>query len=123
MGEKRILLIDDDPEVLKLFGGKLVEAGFFVSYAKDGDEGMVVARDVKPDLIVVDMVLPRINGLEFLEVLRADPELQKIPVVFLSSVQNHPEDVKAVQELGALGILHKTMNVTDFVAEIKKFLS
>jgi DNA-binding response OmpR family regulator len=81
----RVLVIDDEPDVLFLCRVNLEHAGHEVLEAPDGERGMELAAADRPDLIVLDVMLPRLDGLSVLEALAADPQTQDTPVVLLTA--------------------------------------
>lgn len=106
----RVLLVEDDQEFAEMYRLKLEADGYEVRIAADGEEGLVMAVDDPPDLIFLDIRMPRLGGLEMLERLRAEPTTESLPVVILS---NYGEDElrKRGFDLGALEWLIKA-NVT-----------
>ncbi|HEX7071180.1 MAG TPA: hybrid sensor histidine kinase/response regulator, partial [Rhodothermales bacterium] len=102
----QILVIDDDPEVLSTAKAYLGGAGHDVLLAPDGDEGLDSIRRKKPDLILCDVRMPRVNGYDVLRSLRQDPAFGTIPFVFVSTV-NDRADVRAGMNLGADDYLTK----------------
>ncbi|AKM78470.1 MAG: Two component transcriptional regulator, LuxR family [Candidatus Wolfebacteria bacterium GW2011_GWE1_48_7] len=116
--KKRILVVDDDPALREIFGEKLVMAGFLVSYAKNGYEGYDLARSVKPDFILLDVMMPELDGPATLDKLKSDPECKDIPVAFLTSIEDRPEDVKAAKEVGAIDYWNKAMELDELVARV-----
>jgi DNA-binding response OmpR family regulator len=106
----RVLLVEDDQEFAEMYRLKLEADGYEVSLARDGERGLRMAGDSPPDLIFLDIRMPRMGGLEMLEHLREDPATESLPVVILS---NYGEDElrKRGLDLGALEWLIKA-NVT-----------
>ena len=119
---KHILLVDNDPLILKLFGTKLAMEGFEVLYAHDGNEGRETARAAKPDLIVTDFMMPVMDGLEMAMRLKSEKETAHIPIIFLTSLIDKPEAVKAAKEIGASEFLHKGIELSEFLAHVRKAL-
>ena len=103
----RVLFVDDDPAIAEMYRLKLELDGYQVEVASDGEHALKVARTSLPDIIFLDLRLPKLAGLEVLEALRADPATQAIPVVILS---NHSEKelVERGAKLGALDHLIKS---------------
>lgn len=106
----RVLLVEDDQEFAEMYRLKLEADGYEVSLARDGERGLRMASDSPPDLVFLDIRMPRMGGLEMLEHLRQDPATESLPVVILS---NYGEDElrKRGLDLGALEWLIKA-NVT-----------
>ena len=106
---KKILIIEDDKILAELLEKKLKNAGFEVVLAFDGKEGLASLRANKPDLILLDIVMPKKNGMELMEEMNKDPEtnLTKIPVIVISN-SGEPVEIDRVLELGAKDYLIKT---------------
>ncbi|HEX6015309.1 MAG TPA: response regulator, partial [Geminicoccaceae bacterium] len=83
---RAVLVIDDDPNVIELLRENLAEAGYRVVGARDGDEGIGKAREIQPDSIVLDIIMPRKDGWQVLHELKADPATRDIPIILLSVV-------------------------------------
>lgn len=103
---KKILIIEDDPLMIKLYTETFAEENYEIDSAPDGSTGLVKAKAVKPDLILLDVMLPKANGLEVLDKLKIDPETQKIPVVILTNHVND-KDAKEALEKGAVKYIPK----------------
>lgn len=116
--KKRVLVIDDDAALREIFGEKLSIAGYLVSYAKNGYEGYDVARSVKPDLILLDVMMPELDGPATLDKFKSDPECKNIPVAFLTSIEDRPEDIKAAKEVGAIDYWNKAIELDELIDRI-----
>ena len=115
----RILSIDDDPDLQEIMAMALRARSHEVHHAFNGEEGCEKARAVSPDLIILDMMLPTLNGLEVLKILKDDPELQRIPVIVLSAFYGEgPFTERAMKELGAKEFLQKPVRLEDLSALI-----
>jgi CheY-like chemotaxis protein len=120
------ILIVDDSRFLRMASERiLLKAGYEVTCAGDGDEGLKIARKILPDLVLLDMMLPKLSGPEVLKALRADAATAKIPVIVLSSLPQSNE-VKLKQE-GATEYFEKTglsldKNPNQLLQVIKKVL-
>ena len=95
-----ILIVEDEPGFRLIYRGVLENAGFTVSEAVDGKAGLEMAKKTKPDLILLDLVLPELTGYEVLQKIRSDKTINKIPVIIFS-VLGAEEDIKKGIELGA----------------------
>lgn len=106
---KKILIIEDDKILAELLEKKLKNAGFEVTLAFDGEEGLASLRANKPDLILLDIVMPQKNGLELMEEMNKNPETSptKIPVIVISN-SGQPVEIDRVLKLGAKDYLIKT---------------
>jgi len=83
--KKKILLVDDEPDILELIGYNLRNEGYEVSTAINGKEGIEMARKVKPDLIILDVMMPEMDGMEVCNIIRADPDLAHTVIAFLTA--------------------------------------
>jgi len=119
---KTILLVEDDPFLVEIYNTKLKEAGFSVIVANDGKEGLKKIKEKKPDLVLLDIVLPNINGWEFLKEVRRDDKLSDLKIIILSNLSQRDEINKGL-ELGAIKYLIKAhYTPSEVIEEIKKIL-
>jgi len=118
--KKHILFIDDDPFLRRLFGAKLLAAGFEVLYADKGHVGREMARRFLPDLIILDINMPDANGFEIAGLLKEEPRTKSIPIVFLTNEDFSLEAEKAVKEVFVVDYIHKSIDMDEFVKRIKK---
>lgn len=119
---KKILLVEDEKILGEMYREKLTQAGFEVSFVFEVSDGLEIAGKEKPDLILLDILLPREDGISFLTKLRADPETASLTVVVFSNYDD-PETKKAALNLGAKEYLIKT-NYTpqQIIEKIKNYL-
>jgi len=103
---KKILIIEDDKFLRELIARKLSEEGFTVEEAVDGEEGIRKTNEGKPDLILLDLILPSIDGFEVLTKVKQDAETKSIPVIILSNL-GQKEDIEKGLKLGAFDYLVK----------------
>jgi len=119
---KTILIIEDDKFLRELIAQKLLREDYGVSEAVDGEEGIRKIKEEKPDLILLDLILPGIDGFEVLTRMRDDPEISSIPVIILSNL-GQKEDVERGLKLGAKDYLIKAhFTPGEIIEKIKKFL-
>jgi DNA-binding response OmpR family regulator len=107
MAKKHILVVDDDPLISRMYEHKLTADGYDVDTAPDGKIALEKISSKKPDLILLDVMMPKLNGVETLKEIKADKKFSKIPVIFLTNLTDNAEDVKNAKELGALDYLVK----------------
>jgi CheY-like chemotaxis protein len=120
--KKHILIVDDDPQTRRLFGALLAKAGFEVWYAKDGNEGREMARRLQPDLILLDVNMPVMDGLETANRLKNEPGsiTANIPIIFLTNDDLSIEAQKSIKELGVLDYMQKGVSSEEFIERVKK---
>ena len=118
----KILVVDDEPDALEVLGFKLKEAGYVPVFAKDGARALSAARDEQPALIVLDLMLPEVDGLEVCKILRRDPTTAGIPVIMLTARAAEMDRVIGL-ELGADDYVTKPFSPRELVLRIKKLLS
>lgn len=102
----RVLVIDDDPIIRDLLSLELDVAGHEVSLASDGEAGLEVLRRDRPDALVLDVMMPTLNGWDVLQELRADTDFDGVPIVLLSA-RDVPDDVRHGYALGASLVMSK----------------
>jgi len=106
--KKNILLVDDDPLIIRMYQNKLSKEGYTVKTAFNGEEALIQVMKEKPDLILLDIMMPKMNGVETLKALKGEPKTEMIPVIILTNLGDNPEDVKNAKDLGALDYLVKS---------------
>ena len=117
-----IFIIEDDKFLRELIVRKLNEEGFDVSEAIDGEEGIKEIKEKKPDLILLDLILPGIDGFEVLSQIKSDSELSSIPVIIISNL-GQKEDIEKGMKLGAVDYLIKAhFDPNEIVEKIKTTL-
>lgn len=120
----KILLIEDDALLVRMYQNKLQMDGYEVMVAGDGEEGLARIKEMMPDLILLDIMMPKMNGFEVLEQMKKDETIKTIPVVLLTNLGGSDEDVEKGLELGAVAYLIKSNVVpADVVAKIKEVLA
>lgn len=120
--EPLVLLADDDPELIELVEMTLRNDGISCRLAGNGLEALRLAREILPDLLVLDIKMPKISGMQVLETLRGDPALQALPVVLLTACQD-PVQVNQARDLGADLYLAKPLNANVLLSRVKGLLS
>ncbi len=119
---EKILLIEDDPFLSEIYVTKFEEAGFEISVAQDGMLGLQKIKEHAPDLLLLDIVMPNMDGFEFLRTIKEDPEFTHIPIVILSNL-GEQENVEKGFELGAEAYIIKAhYTPTEVVAKVKEIL-
>jgi len=118
---KRVLVVDDNEANIHLVGFILKKHGFEVIEARDGTEGVALAIKEKPDLILMDIQLPDITGLEAARMIRASESDGKVPIIALTSFAMTGDREKALAA-GCNGYIAKPIHVETFIAEIQQYL-
>lgn len=103
----RILLVEDDPSLISLYEKKIAGANYTVDTAMDGQEGLQKAESKKYHLIILDLILPKIDGLEVLKRIRGNEAIKDTPVLILTNVNASDILVEKANELGAKGYIYK----------------
>lgn len=120
MGKKKILIIEDEKSLVKLISEAINHEKFKVVLAIDADEGMSKVISEKPDLIILDILLPGKNGFEFLKDIKTRKGMEKIPVIILSNL-GQEEEIRMSLELGAIDYLVKSdFTIDEVIAKIIK---
>jgi PAS domain S-box-containing protein len=120
--DNSVLIVNDVPDQLTLMGGLLRKAGYSVLTAEDGLEALDLAKQKHPDLVISDVSMPRLNGLEFCRRLRTDSELRSIPILLVSALQKDTESVVAGLRAGADDYLEVPFDSTKLVAKVSRLL-
>lgn len=109
MAEKKakILLVDDDKVFVEMYKLRLEASGYEVVVVEDGEKALVSAMQEKPDLILLDIMMPKINGLDVLDILKSTPETKEIPVIILTALLKDVNEVRGLMS-GAAGYLVKS---------------
>ncbi len=118
----KILVVDDEPDALEILGFKLKEAGYTPIFAKDGNRAIAAARDERPALVVLDLMLPEVDGLEVCKILRRDASTASIPILMLTAKAAEMDRVIGL-ELGADDYVTKPFSPRELVLRIKKLLA
>ena len=115
--------MDDDPLIVRMYERKLTQEGFAVMLAPNGDEALHLLETKRPDLILLDVLMPKMNGWEVLKRLKANDATKDIPVITLTSLGDRPEDIEKFKDLGVKEYLVKSqIELKDLVAAIRKHL-
>ncbi|MBI4080646.1 MAG: response regulator [Candidatus Levybacteria bacterium] len=118
----RILIIEDDKFFQNFYALKLTEQGFVIDVASDGEEGLQKLHTTKPDLILLDLIMPKKDGFQILEAMSKDPTLKKIPVLVFSTL-GQEQDIEKAKKLGAVDYINKSFfDFTNLIAKINGIL-
>lgn len=120
--QPKILLAEDDKFISRAYSDGLGRAGFNVDVAHDGAEAVTKIKAGKPDLVLLDIIMPEKNGFEVLEEIKKDPAFKKLPVIVLSNL-GQDSDVVQGKALGAVDYLIKSnMAMKDVIAKVRQHL-
>lgn len=118
---KRILIVEDNELNLKLFRDLLSANGFDTLETKDGVEAVSLTRNMRPDLILMDIQLPEISGLDITQKIKADPELKHIPIIAVTAFAMKDDEEK-ILAAGCEAYISKPISIEHFLNTVKQFL-
>lgn len=121
MQKSTILIVDDETDILDLIEYNLNKEGFRVMTAEDGERGLEQMRQTKPDLVLLDIMMPKMDGITVVEHMRKDPGLKEIPVIFLTARSDEKTEVRGL-DVGADDFLTKPISTAKLVSRIKAVL-
>ena len=119
--KQTILVVDDEEDLLDLIEYNLKKEGFAVLKAEDGKEGMNMAREHSPNLVLLDIMMPKMDGLEVVERMRADNKLKHIPIIFLTARGDEKTEVEGLDK-GGDDYITKPISTTKLISRIKAVL-
>jgi len=114
----KILSVDDEPEVLESLGELLDAAGFDVRSSNDAEKALDIAREFQPNAIVLDIIMPQMDGYQFCKLLKAEKKTKEIPVIFLTGVDPQDDSGKAFEAGGQL-FVKKPFRIEELIEVIK----
>jgi len=114
---KRVLIADDEPDILEIIKYNLQINGYIVEIAKDGDEAIKKAKEYKPDLIILDIMMPKKNGIEVCKILRSQPEFNDTVIIFLTALNDELSHVKGL-EFGADDFISKPVSPNIIISKV-----
>jgi DNA-binding response OmpR family regulator len=119
---KLVLLVEDEPLLANLLRQRLEKEGMKLILARDGEEALKTLRETKPDLILLDIILPKISGFELMETLKADPQFEQAPIMIISNL-GQESDIARGRALGAVQYFVKAkVSIEELVEEVRSFL-
>ncbi len=124
-GEKpgaHILVLEDEPAVQVLLRKQLASHGFKVSVASDGLDGLMKLETLKPDLMICDVMMPNLDGIEFVKAIKANNLTQKIPVIFLTAKTDPRSMIEGIN-VGARFYVTKPFQIDDLLSKVRRALS
>lgn len=117
-----ILVVDDNPDKLSLLEAALSLAGYRVTTATDGDEALAIIESYQPDLVITDVMMPRMNGYELAQRIRSNPVTKFIPVIMQTAASRRAEDLRRASEVGALGYITDPTDLDLLLARTRTLL-
>ncbi|MGB8193030.1 MAG: response regulator [Chitinophagaceae bacterium] len=114
---KKILIADDEPDILEIIQYNLVKEGYDVGTAKDGDDALTKAKQQQPDLIILDIMMPKKNGVEVCEILRSQPAFKNTLIIFLTALNDENSHIKGL-ETGADDYVSKPISPKVLVSRV-----
>lgn len=118
---KKILVIDDEPDVTELVAYHLKAKGFQVEVVNDPNSSIGLARSLLPDLVILDVMMPDLNGIQICRMLRADPKLNRVPVIFLTAKTEESDRVAGL-EIGGDDYIAKPFSTKELVLRVQSIL-
>lgn len=123
MNLKILLVEDDEIEKLKFERAlKKLDSNHTIMKAGNGEEALIKCKEALPNLILLDLNMPKMNGLEFLSILRADENLKFVPTVVFSTSNNHQDMINAYK-IGIAGYVVKPLHYSDYVTQIERIIN
>ena len=119
---RRVVIADDDPDILHMLETVLTQHGYEAFRAHDGEEASEVIREVTPSIVLLDVLMPGIDGADICRMMRADVELAKVPVIFISALDEHTL-LEMCEQSGASDFLTKPLALTDLINLVGRYLA
>lgn len=119
---KKILAVDDENDVLLIIKTALLSEGFDVKTAPSGSEGLQIAREFQPDLVILDVMMPEMSGFDVLNQMREEPGLKSIPVIMLTGVADK-EKIREALDIGVNYYIVKPFEFHDLVSKVRLAIS
>ncbi len=117
---KKILIVEDEEILINLLQRKLIQGGYDVLVARNGEEGLKLMKETIPDIVLLDIIMPKMGGIEVMEAMQKEDALKDIPVVIISN-SGQPVEIDRIQKLGAKDWLIKTeFDPQEVVDKVKK---
>lgn len=117
----RVLVVDDEPDLIRILEFGLRAAGYQVEIAADGQEGLKKAREIRPDIILLDLMLPKLDGYKVCRLLKFDERYRQIPIIILSA-RTQEGDQNLAKEMGANRFITKPYEFSEILTHIEALL-
>jgi len=119
--KKTILLVEDDPLIIRVYQKRLIDEGYKVIAAFNGEEAVAQLTREKPDLILLDLMMPKMNGVEALKAFKKNEETKNIPVIILTNLEDRGEELEKAKKLGAVDYLVKSeIKLSDLSKKVRE---
>ena len=119
----KILVTDDEEPIREIAKELLIRAGHEVLEATDGEQALSMAYEKRPDLILLDLIMPKMTGFEFILRIGKDPQVSKIPILVMSALVSGEGTDPTIYELDVAGFIDKTEMTTSLVSQVEEILS
>ena len=119
---KKILIVDDEQDIVESLKFVLEVSGFVCYTAFNGEDGLRLAKEIMPDLIILDVMMPKINGYKISRLLKFDKKYKDIPILMVTA-RSQEEDKLIGEETGANEYITKPFELDDILAKVKEYLS
>jgi DNA-binding response OmpR family regulator len=119
----KILVADDEPPIREIARELLTAAGYDVLEASDGEEALALAQEKQPDLILLDLIMPKMNGFQFVLEIRKDSRFSQTPILVLSALVSGSDTDDYIHELDVSGFIDKTQMTSFLVRRVQEALS
>ena len=121
-GKRKILVVDDEPSIVKMVSKRLELKGFEVVVATDGPQALEMAQRERPDFVILDLMLPTLDGFQVCQQLKSHQQSKEMPVVIMFSGKGQPEDAERCRQVGAYGYVSKTQGTAALLEQIEAVL-
>lgn len=120
---KNILIVEDDDLITQMYKASLAQSQLNIQMEKDGESGWLALQKMTPDLVILDYMMPKLNGVEVLKKIRADERLKAIPVIIMSSLSDEADKQRAIDAGATAYWVKNEVNMVEFEAKINQILS
>ena len=121
MSNAKVLIIDDEAFILNLLKNGLLENGYDVVTANNGFEGILAVEEQQPDVVITDIMMPRLTGLEFLKALKNNPDTAHVPVILISAM-DQADMVQQGLDMGAIDYITKPFKINEIIGKLRHHL-
>jgi DNA-binding response OmpR family regulator len=121
MAQQRVLIVDDEPHIVLSLEFVLQRAGYETASAGDGEEGLTLVRQMRPEVVLLDVMMPKRNGYEVCQTIKSDPELRDTPVIMLTAKGQEVEVLKGL-DLGASAYVTKPFGNAEIIHAVRTVL-